>query len=216
MNAADGKLDENEPTRGTLGALLYADSRKTPIPESDWVALVQAIAARDQQALHALYQRAHRLVFTLSLRITDSRETAEEVTVDVFHDIWRRASTYDPANGTVLGWIMNQARSRAIDRFRFERRKKRTSPQSERAFSEANIEDVSDSIEAGEQRRLLGAALAGLSPDEREAIEIAFFSGLTYSEVADRLEEPVGTVKTRIRSGLGKLRAALGKLYGTE
>src|SRR5205823_12086449 len=68
---------------------------------------------------------AHRMVFTLAMRITANRETAEELTIDVFHDIWRRAARYDPVNGTVLGWIMNQARSRAIDRLRFENRKRR-------------------------------------------------------------------------------------------
>src|SRR6185369_11455306 len=117
-----------EPTRkaaATLGDVLYATS-KPPVPELDWTALVQAIAGGDQLALHALYERAHRPVFTLILRITANRETAEELTIDVFHDVWRRAARYDAANGTVLGWIMNQARSRAIDRLRFESRKKRS------------------------------------------------------------------------------------------
>lgn len=84
------------------------------------------MAAGDQFALHALYERAHRIVFTLAMRITANRETAEEVTIDVFHAVWREASRYDAANGTVLGWIMNHARSRAIDRLRFDNRKKRT------------------------------------------------------------------------------------------
>src|SRR5690242_13903439 len=108
----------------TLGDVLYAKS-KAPVPEEDWARLVQSIAAGDQLALHALYERAHRIVFTLVMRITANRETAEELTIDVFHDVWRRASGYDAANGTVLGWIMNQARSRAIDRLRFESRQKR-------------------------------------------------------------------------------------------
>ena len=108
----------------TLGDVLYARS-KAPVPEQDWAALVQSIAAGDQLALHALYERAHRPVFTLIMRMTANRETAEELTIDVFHDVWRRAARYDPANGTVLGWIMNQARSRAIDRLRFDSRKKR-------------------------------------------------------------------------------------------
>ena len=76
-----------------------------------------------------LYERAHRAVFTFVMRITANRETAEEVTLDVFHDVWRRASRYQEADGTVLGWIMNQARSRAIDRLRFEQRKKRVQPE---------------------------------------------------------------------------------------
>jgi RNA polymerase sigma-70 factor (ECF subfamily) len=101
----------------TLGDVLYAKSN-APASEQDWVRLVQSIAAGDQLALHALYERAHRPVFTLIIRITANREIAEELTVDVFHDVWRRAAGYDAANGTVLGWIMNQARSRAIDRLR--------------------------------------------------------------------------------------------------
>src|SRR5262245_35843223 len=91
----------------TLGDVLYSKSKK-PVLEREWVALVQRIAAGDEPALHALYDRTHRVVFTLIMRITANRETAEEVTIDVFHDIWRRASQYDAVNGTVLGWIMNQ------------------------------------------------------------------------------------------------------------
>ena len=123
-----GKPSTPDPRDGAarlLGDLLYADKAKTPVSEADWVGLVQSIAAGDQRALHALYERTHRIVFTLIVRITNNRETAEEVTLDVFHDVWRRASTYDPAGGSVVGWIMNQARSRAIDRVRFEQRKKR-------------------------------------------------------------------------------------------
>src|SRR5512145_2311841 len=104
----------------TLGDVLYAKST-APVSEQDWVTLVQSIAAGDQLALHALYERAYRPVFTLLVRITANREIAEELTVDVF----RRAAGYDAANGTVLGWIMNQARSREIDRLRLESRKKR-------------------------------------------------------------------------------------------
>ena len=109
----------------TLGELLYANKTGAPISETGWGELVRAIGEGDQRALHSLYTRMHRIVFTLSMRITGSRETAEEVTLDVFHDVWRRASAYDPAGGSVVGWIMNQARSRAIDRVRFEQRKKR-------------------------------------------------------------------------------------------
>ena len=153
----------------TLGDVLYAKS-KAPVPEQDWAALVQSIAAGDQLALHALYERAHRVVFTLIMRITANRETAEELTIDVFHDVWRGASRYDDACGTVLGWIMNQARSRAIDRLRFESRQKRSldgdvQPPAEVA---ADPRDVLDQREQGESLR---AALAALTPNERQAIE---------------------------------------------
>jgi DNA-binding NarL/FixJ family response regulator/DNA-directed RNA polymerase specialized sigma24 family protein len=109
-------LKEAKDTRpATLGDVLYAKS-KAPVPEQDWKTLVQSIAAGDQLALYALYDRAHSHVFTLIMRITAHRETAEELTIDVFHDVWRLASRYDATNGTVLGWIMNQARSLTIDR----------------------------------------------------------------------------------------------------
>jgi RNA polymerase sigma-70 factor (ECF subfamily) len=192
----------------TLGDLLYAD-QATPVSESDWVALVRSIATGDQGSLYALYERTHRLVFTLSVRITKNRETAEELTLDVFHDVWRRAATYDPANGTVLGWIMNQARSRAIDRLRHQQRKKRVTQFPEDGAAEANVAGPEHTFELQQQARLLHDALTVLSPDERQAIQTTFFSGLTYAEAAARLNEPLGTVKTRIRSGLQKLRTAL-------
>ena len=199
--------ERTQQAPATLGDVLYAKSR-APAPEQDWATLVQSIAAGDQLALHALYERAHRIVFTLVMRITANRETAEELTIDVFHDVWRRASGYDPENGTVLGWIMNQARSRAIDRLRFGSRKKRSHcgdvpPPAEVAA------DPRDVIALREQGESLRAALAALTPGERQAIEITFFAGLTHAEAAARLNQPLGTVKTRIRSGLHKLRQTL-------
>ena len=177
------------------------------MPEQDWVALVRAIAAGDELALHTLYERAHRIVFTLIVRITSNREIAEELTVDVFHDVWRRAARYDAASGTVLAWIMNQARSRAIDRLRFEGRQKRGHCGDMTAIEA--LADPRDVIELREQGAALRAALAVLTPDERQAIEVTFFAGLTHAEAAVRLNLPLGTVKTRIRSGLHKLRHAL-------
>ena len=177
--------------------------------ETQWVDLVRSIATGDQGALHALYQRTHRIVFTLIMRITSNPETAEELTLDVFHDVWRRAAAYDAAGGSVVGWIMNQARSRAIDRLRFEHRKKRVAPDPNVALPAASADDPHDALDAQERSRLLMSALAVLTPNERQVIETAFFSGLTYAEVAARLEQPIGTVKTRVRSGLSKLRQAL-------
>ena len=196
---------QGSPT--TLGDVLYARSTAL-VPEQDWATLVHSIAAGDQLALHALYERAHRPVFTLIMRITANRETAEEVTIDVFHDVWRRASRYDAANGTVLGWIMNQARSRAIDRLRFETRQKRSHGGDVELLAEV-VADTRDVLELREQGKSLRAALAALTPDERQAIETTFFDGLTHAEAAVRLNQPPGTIKTRIRSGLHKLRQML-------
>lgn len=210
MDSAQSPQSGGNASPGTLGDVLYPDRSRSLVPEKDWAGLVHAIAAGDQLALHALYERAHRVVFTVLVRISGSRETAEELTLDVFHDVWRRAGSYDPANGTVLGWVMNQARSRAIDRRRFERRKKRVDPRPDGSEPEVDTTDARDVLELQEQSRVLRAALADLTPDERESIETAYFSELTHAEVAVRLNQPLGTVKTRIRSGLYKLRRALG------
>jgi RNA polymerase sigma-70 factor (ECF subfamily) len=188
---------------------LYAGKSKVRVSEAEWVKLVQAIASGDQLALHSLYEQTHRLVFTLIVRITNSRETAEELTVDVFHDVWRRAANYDPAGGSVVGWIMNQARSRAIDRLRFENRKKRVIDPAAAPATAVHAEDPQQAWDRQEQGRLLQMALEGLTRDERQVIEIAFFSEMTHHEVAAKLNQPLGTVKTRIRSGLGKLRQTL-------
>jgi RNA polymerase sigma-70 factor, ECF subfamily len=196
---------QNSPS--TLGDVLYA-KLKPKVLERDWALLVQSIASGDEVALHTLYRMSHRLVFTLAMRITANRETAEEITLDVFHDVWRRASGYDPVNGTVLGWIMNQARSRAIDRLRFESRKKR-SKEGEAQPLAGVAADPHDVLELREQSDALRAGLARLTPDERKAIEMTFFAGLTHAEAAARLKQPLGTIKSRIRSGLHKLRDAL-------
>ena len=193
----------------TLGDIVYAGPKKSAVEETVWVELVRSVATGDQLALHALYERAHRIVFTLIVRIVNSRETAEELTVDVFHDVWRRAATYDPAGGSVVGWIMNQARSRAIDRLRFEHRKKRVNPSPEAPDGPVPERGPDQALDVSEQARLLRNALTALTPDERQAVETAFFSEMTYLEVATRLHQPLGTVKTRVRSGLGKLRKAL-------
>jgi RNA polymerase sigma-70 factor (ECF subfamily) len=197
---------QQAPAR-TLGDVLYANARAL-VPEQEWTILVQSIAAGDQLALHSLFNRAHRIVFTLVMRITANREIADELTIDVFHDIWRHASRYEPENGTVLAWIMNQARSRAIDRLRFESRKKRNQGDDVFPLAEA-VADPHDVIELREQGEALRAALATLTPGERRAIETTFFGGFTHSEAATRLNQPLGTLKTRIRSGLQKLRHAL-------
>ncbi len=200
-----------EPSPGTLGAVLYANKSRAPSLEKDWVRLVRSISEGDQLALHALYERAHRPVFTLIMRITSNRHTSEELTLDVFHDVWRRADRYEPEGGTVLGWILNQARSRAIDRLRFEGRQKRVNAQGDDWRQPTAERDSPDALLLQEQAQLLRKALAALTAAERQAIETAYFREMTYAEVAAKLGEPLGTIKTRIRSGLAKLRQALGE-----
>lgn len=214
-----------QPARGsradcppeTLGDLLYADRTQVRVSEGAWVALVRAMAAGDQRALRALYERTHRLVFTFLARLLNDRLSAEEVTVDTFHAVWQRAAQYDPAGGPVLGWIMNQARTRAIDRVRYEQRKKRTAPpHAADASSGGDTDSTGEAIEAIQHGQVLRESLSVLEVGEREAIEAAFFLELSYAEVAARLHQPLGTVKTRIRSGLEKLRQALSLQEGRQ
>ena len=214
MDETPQQIAEGVPCRpptaaGTLGEVLYRGRTKKLVAEAEWAALVRGVAGHDQVALHGLYDRAHRAVFTLALRITRNRETAEEVTLDVFLDVWRRAAAYDPANGTVLGWIMNQARSRAIDRLRYELRAKRVEPHVEEAVEVAEMADPRELLEMRQNAQAVRAALSVLTPDEQRAVEAAFLSGLTHAEVAARLNEPLGTGKTRIRAGLQKLRRVM-------
>src|SRR5437870_5079194 len=155
--AAATRKNREQPEAGTrtLGDLLYANKATFPVSEKDWVRLVQAIAAGDQLALHSLYEQTHRIVFTLIVRITNNRETAEELTIDVFYDVWRRASAYDPADGSVVGWIMNQARSRAIDRLRFEQRKKRVNSYADDPVTASASHDPQQACDFEERSRLL-------------------------------------------------------------
>jgi RNA polymerase sigma-70 factor, ECF subfamily len=197
------------PSPGTLGALLYAKPATVRVTEAEWVGLVKAVAGGDQLALQTLYGRLHRIVYTLLLRITKSRASAEELTVDVFHEVWRRAASYDASCGTVVGWIMTQARTRAIDRLRFEHRKKRVNPHPEDPEGEDGPDGTTEALMAAEQEKLLRQALVKLNIHERQAIETAFFSECTYLETANRLNQPIGTIKTRIRSALAKLRQTL-------
>ncbi len=202
------------PVTKTLGDIVYADPSKVRVSEDEWLQLVRAVARGDQHALYFLYERTHRIVFTLVVRITMNRETAEEVTLDVFYQVWRRASSYDPANGSVVGWIMNQARCRAIDRLRFDQRKKRVDTYPHSLRPTTDIVDPQQACLFEEQSRLLRNALEVLTPEERKAIETAFFFELTYEQTSTSLNQPLGTVKSRIRSGLGKLRKALKGVEG--
>jgi RNA polymerase sigma-70 factor, ECF subfamily len=200
-----------ESAAQTLGDVLYADTHQVHVSESEWVELVRRVAAGDQTALHLLFQRTQAIVFTLIVRITKNPATAEELTLDVFHNVWRKASTYDASGGSVVGWIMNQARCRAIDRLRFEQRKKRVNTYPDSLLPTTVIADPQQAAIFEEQSRLLRTALNVLTAEERQVIETAFFSEMTYHEVAMKLNQPLGTVKTRIRSALAKLRQKLGE-----
>jgi RNA polymerase sigma-70 factor (ECF subfamily) len=157
------------------------------------------------------------MVHGLALRIVRDPGTAEEVVIDVYAQAFRQADSYDPLRGNPWAWLLTMARTRAIDRVRAERNRGRhqgpLDPGVELPSFDPDPEAVS---RATERSRLVHAALAKLSQDQRQVIEIAYFSGLTHSEIAARLGQPIGTVKTRIRTGMMRLREALAPLLVEE
>jgi RNA polymerase sigma-70 factor (ECF subfamily) len=181
--------------------------------EARWMALIQRIAQGDQQALAPLYDETSRFVYALALRILQDYGLAEEATMDVYLQIWRHAHSYAPARGNPSAWLLNMARSRAIDLLRRKARKKRLEESLEAAGSMvASTHDPEQASLLGEEQRRAREALAQLNPEQREVIEIAYFAGLSHSEIAELLGLPLGTIKTRIRSGMLKLRESLVSL----
>jgi RNA polymerase sigma-70 factor (ECF subfamily) len=178
----------------TLADVIYAGGNAATAPERDWVQHVQFVAADSVASLEALYDRAAAAVFTLIARMLKDRTAAEELTLDVFQEVWRRAPRYDPRTGPVIAWIMNMARSRASDRLWLERRDPRVDPRPE--------EERPEDRQAKDQRALR-AALSMLTADERLTIETALFQSLQHGDI------PLGTAKSRIRSALGKLTLVL-------
>lgn len=174
-------------------------------------ALVQRIAAGDERALRELYDRHGRAAYALACAIVGERADAEEVVVDVFGQAWRAAGQFDPARGTVGSWVATIARTRALDLVRARGRRSRVLERAA-ALSDDGVPEPADrDVERAEARRLVTRALTDLPAPQRRAIELAYFGGLSQSEIAAQLGEPLGTVKTRIRDGMAKLRTLLGE-----
>jgi len=170
------------------------------------VALLHRVAARDQGALGELYDRHSRLLFGLILHIVRERRDAEEILQEVFVQAWMRVDTFNPALGSPAGWLIGIARNRAIDRLRNNAVRLRSA---EQATPPSPVETPEAQASTAERQRDVARALAALAPEQRELIELAYFQGLTQSELAARFELPLGTVKTRIRTGLLALRSHL-------
>lgn len=179
----------------------------------DWVTRIEQIAAGDQSALAEFYDMTNRLVFGLILRILGDRSTAEEVLLDVYTQVWRQAGNYSRERGTPLAWLMTIARTRALDRLRSGRqeqqRKESLDVVADARSFEADPEEVTAS---NEHQRLVRRALAALPVEQRQIIELAYFSGLSHSEIAAQLGQPLGTVKTRARLGMIKLKELLAPM----
>jgi RNA polymerase sigma-70 factor (ECF subfamily) len=175
-----------------------------------WAVLIEKVAAGDDSALASLYDSTSRMIFGLLLRILNNAATAEEVLIDVYVQVWRQASSYDRRRGSPMAWLIMIARSRAIDRLRSGRQEREREEPLKAALADRSMAPNPEEIAAAsELSRLVRSALSVLSPEQREAIELAYYSGLSHSQIAERLRQPLGTVKTRIRLGMMKLRELL-------
>ena len=177
--------------------------------------LLHAVARGDESALAALYDRYDSILLGLLLRILHSRVEAEDVLQEVFLQIWQRAANFDESRGRGFTWMVTLARSRAIDRLRSLQSRQRADDTAMRDAPEASG-DASDDAYHAEQREIVRAALAEIPEEQRRALLLAYFEGLTQSEIAARLGQPLGTVKTRMRSGMLKLRELLGERMGQQ
>ena len=177
--------------------------------EAQWRKYVQGLATGDAGALASLYDESCSLVYGIALRILRNEADAEEITSDVYSQVWRCASTFDSSRGSVNAWLTTVARTRSIDRLRSRARSSRV----ERLDSVFDLASSSDTPEQaswlGQQRTKVREALRSLSAEQRQVIELAYFSGMSHSELAIAVGQPLGTVKTRIRLAMTKLRERL-------
>lgn len=170
--------------------------------------MLHQIAGGDEVALAALYDRYKTILFSLILRILHSQSEAEDILQDVFIQVWKKAGDFDETRGRPFTWLVTLARSRAIDRLRQLNSRERTATEASRATTEEWTDAVEDAIKA-EQSAVVREALAEIPEEQRRTLLLAYFEGLTQTEIADKLNTPLGTVKTRMRSGLIKLRELL-------
>lgn len=179
-------------------------------PPPDEHALIRRIASGDGEALTRLFDLHSSVALGLLVRILGDRAEAEEVLQEAFLQVWTQADRYDEARSTPRGWLLMLARSRALDRLR--RREARRRREEESAEEEARFAvepEGTGRLEAAERQSRVSSALGALSPEQRHCIELAFFEGLTHTQIAERLKAPLGTVKSRILLGMSKLRQAL-------
>lgn len=181
--------------------------------------LIDLILQSQEQALAQLYDRYHRLVFSLALAIVNDRATAEEITLDVFMRVWQKAGTYRRDQAKVSTWLTHIARHHAIDVLR--RRAVRVDQfavhwEEAGPISESSLPGPQESVELSLRRERIHAALAQLPPEQKEALSLAYFGGYSQSQIAEVLKQPLGTVKTRLRLAMQKLRQYLHEEQGLQ
>ena len=176
--------------------------------------LLARITKRERAAFEQLYTRYSNILYATAMKFLKEDADAQDVVQDVFIQIWDKAKLYDPAKGKPLTWALTMTRNRSIDRIRAIQRRTRLRDDFEKetvADESAGIREALSGVDASERTQILRDAVGRLSPEQRKVIDLAFFGGLTQSEIADRLGEPLGTVKARARRGLMKLKELLGE-----
>jgi RNA polymerase sigma-70 factor, ECF subfamily len=172
--------------------------------------LVQRLLQRDVGAFEELYDRHSRIVYSLVLRILQQASTAEEVVQDVFLQLWRNAALYDRSRGPFVPWLLTLARNRALDQLRLKsERQRRREDQTEELPPVLTTPDFEGRLDEKRRATRVRELMAALNPQQKRALELAYFEGLSHSEIADALKEPLGTVKSWIRNGLLKLKEGL-------
>jgi RNA polymerase sigma-70 factor (ECF subfamily) len=185
--------------------------------ETSEAELVQRVAAGDNEAFAVLFDRHSSRVLGMLIQLMRRRELAEELLQETFLQAWSQADRYREDRATVCGWLLMLARSRALDHLRSSRSR---AEREEKVSTDGSMPQVAEPVgtgdlEARERQRFVLNALSGLSEDQRRCVELAFFKGLSHGEIAAELEQPLGTVKSRILLGMRKLRAALEPVYPT-
>jgi RNA polymerase sigma-70 factor (ECF subfamily) len=195
-----------------------AGSTLTEAAPSDFD-LVRSMAGGDESAVSALYDRYGAVLYAVAYRIVGQKADAEEVVMEAFAQVWRDAVRFEAARGSVAAWLTMISRSRALDHVRSRDRRERLNTSAAR---EEQVQtpgggswgsDPGYQVEQTERQKRVAVALESLSPVQRQAIELAYYDGLSQSEIAERLNEPLGTIKTRVRLGMMKLREALRPYY---
>jgi len=174
-------------------------------------ALVHRLLRQDVNAFEQLYDRHSRIVYALVLRILRQASTAEEVVQDVFLQLWRNAAAYNIERGPFVPWLLTLARNRALDQLRLKSERQRRREEQAEELPPVVTAPPQYEKELDERRRVerVRALMGGLQPQQKRAIELAYFEGLSHSEIADKLKEPLGTVKSWIRNGLLRLKEGL-------
>lgn len=177
---------------------------------ADLDGLLRRVGQRDREAFAAFYDATRSRVYGIVLRVLRDRGYSEETTQEIYLQVWRSAGGYDPAAGSALAWLLTLAHRRAVDRVRTEQAATQRDSRYGAATVERAADQVSDAVLAGEERRRVQACLAGLTDVQRESLELAYYQGLTYVQVAERLSTNLATIKSRMRDGLRGLRNCLG------